>query len=37
MKLNTMRKGSVQWEEQQRYYEKVVDRMGGGKDPGKAK
>ena len=31
MKLNTMRQGSVQWEEQQRYYEKVVDRVGSRK------
>ena len=31
MKLNTMRKGSVQWEEQQRYYEKVVEKFGAGK------
>ena len=37
MKLNTMRKGSVQWEEKQLYYEKMVERVGGGKDPGKAK
>ena len=37
MKLNTMRTGSVQWEEKQLYYEKMVDRMGDGKDPGKAK
>jgi hypothetical protein len=37
MKLNTMRDGSVQWEEKQLYYEKMVDRMGGGKDPDKAK
>ena len=28
MKLNAMRKGSVQWEEKQRYYEKIVDRVG---------
>lgn len=31
MKLNTMRKGSVQWEEQQRYYEKIVEKVGAGK------
>jgi hypothetical protein len=37
MKLNTMRNGSVQWEEKQLYYEKMADRMGGGKDPGKTK
>lgn len=28
MKLNTMRNGSVQWEEQQRYYERVVEKIG---------
>ncbi len=28
MKLNTMRNGSVQWEEQQRYYERVVEKLG---------
>jgi hypothetical protein len=37
MKLNTMRNGLVQWEEKQLYYEKMVDRMGGGKDPDRAK
>jgi hypothetical protein len=37
MKLNTMRSGSVQWEEKQLYYEKMADRIGGGKDPGKTK
>jgi hypothetical protein len=37
MKLNTMRKGSVQWEEKQLYYEKMVDRMEGGKDSDKDK
>lgn len=31
MKLNMMRKGSVQWEEQQRYYEKVVEKIGASK------
>jgi hypothetical protein len=31
MKLNVMRKGSVQWEEQQRYYEKIVEKIGTGK------
>ncbi|MGD8372379.1 MAG: DUF1992 domain-containing protein [Syntrophobacterales bacterium] len=31
MKLNTMRNGSVQWEEQQRYYEKVVEKVGASK------
>ncbi len=30
MKLNTMRKGSVQWEEQQRYYEKIIEKVEGG-------
>ena len=28
MKLNMMRKGSVRWEEHQRYYEKIVEKMG---------
>jgi hypothetical protein len=28
MKLNEMRKGSVQWEEKQLYYEKIVDKVG---------
>jgi hypothetical protein len=28
MKLNTMRKGSVQWEAQQLYYEKVLEKVG---------
>jgi hypothetical protein len=28
MKLNTMRKGSVQWEEKQLYYEKMVEKVG---------
>ncbi|UCF03448.1 MAG: DUF1992 domain-containing protein [Deltaproteobacteria bacterium] len=28
MKLNTMRNGSVQWEEKQLYYEKMVDQVG---------
>ena len=31
MKLNTMRQGSVQWEEQQRYYERIVEKVGGRK------
>lgn len=35
MKLNMMRKGSVQWEEQQRYYEKVVERIGASKPSNK--
>ena len=30
MKFNAMRKGSVKWEEQQRYCEKIVDRVGVG-------
>ena len=30
MKLNVMRKGSVRWEEGQRYYEKIVENVGGG-------
>ena len=29
MKLNVMRKGSVRWEEQQWYHEKIVDKVGG--------
>ena len=32
MKLNTMRRGSVQWEEKQRYYEKVVEQVGARKE-----
>jgi hypothetical protein len=35
MKLNEMRKGSVQWEEKQRYYEKIVDKVGSRKEPKK--
>jgi len=31
MKLNAMRRGSVQWEEKQLYYEKVVEKVGAGK------
>ncbi len=31
MKLNTLRQGSVQWEEQQRYYEEVVEKVGASK------
>ena len=30
MKLNATRKGSVKWEEQQRYYARIVDRVGVG-------
>jgi len=35
MKLNEMRKGSVQWEEKQLYYEKIVDKVGSRKGPKK--
>ena len=28
MKLNVVRNGSVQWEEQQRYYGKIVEKIG---------
>ena len=31
MKLNEMRRGSVQWEEKQLYYEKIVEKVGAGK------
>ena len=31
MKLNETRRGSVQWEEKQLYYEKIVDKVGAGK------
>ena len=31
MKLNTLRKGSVQWEEKQLYYEKMVEKVGARK------
>jgi hypothetical protein len=31
MKLNTIRNGSVQWEEKQLYYEKMVDKVGSRK------
>jgi hypothetical protein len=37
MKLNEMRKGSVQWEEKQRYYEKIVDKVGSSKGSKKQK
>ncbi|UCE81961.1 MAG: DUF1992 domain-containing protein [Deltaproteobacteria bacterium] len=37
MKLNTMRNGSVQWEEQQRYYEKVVEKVGASKPSSRKK
>ena len=32
MKLNTMRQGSVQWEERQLYYERIVEKVGGRKE-----
>ncbi|MEJ2365059.1 MAG: DUF1992 domain-containing protein [Deltaproteobacteria bacterium] len=32
MKLNEMRRGSVQWEEKQLYYEKMVEKVGSGKE-----
>ena len=35
MKLNERRKGSVQWEEKQLYYEKIVDKVGSRKEPKK--
>ncbi|MFP3870291.1 MAG: DnaJ family domain-containing protein [Syntrophobacteria bacterium] len=31
MKLNMIRKVPIQWEEHQRYYEKIVERVGKGK------
>jgi hypothetical protein len=31
MKLNEMRRGSVQWEEKQLYYEKIVEKVGARK------
>jgi hypothetical protein len=37
MKLNAMRKGSVQWEEKQLYYEKVVEKVGWSKGSRKQK
>ena len=37
MKLNEMRKGSVQWEEKQIYYAKIVDKVGAGEGPKKQK
>ncbi len=37
MKLNTMRQGSVQWEEKQLYYEKVVEKVGASKGSKKQK
>ena len=37
MKLNTMRQGAVQWEEKQLYYEKMVEKIGRGKNSGKNK
>jgi hypothetical protein len=35
MKLNEMRKGSVQWEEKQLYYERIVTKVGSRKVPEK--
>jgi hypothetical protein len=32
MKLNMMRKVPVSWEENQRYLEKIVEKLGGGKE-----
>jgi len=32
MKLNMMRKGPVAWEENQRYLEKIVEKLGSGKE-----
>jgi hypothetical protein len=37
MKLNEMRKGSVQWEEKQFYYGKIVDKVGAREGPKKQK
>lgn len=37
MKLNEMRKGSVQWEEKQLYYERIVDKVGAREGPKKQK
>jgi hypothetical protein len=37
MKLNEMRKGSVQWEEKQLYYERIVTKVGSSKVPEKQK
>jgi hypothetical protein len=37
MKLNTMREGSVQWEEKQLYYEKMVEKVGASKGSKKQK
>jgi hypothetical protein len=37
MKLNEMRKGSVQWEEKQVYYEKIVEKVGARKGSTKEK
>jgi hypothetical protein len=37
MKLNMMRKGSVQWEEQQRYYERILEKVGGDRRSSKPK
>jgi hypothetical protein len=32
MKLNVMRKVPVSWEENQRYIDRIVEKLGGGKD-----
>ena len=37
MKLNEMRKGSVEWEEKQLYYGKIVEKAGTRKGPKKQK
>ena len=37
MKLNEMRKGAVQWEEKQLYYEKIAEKIGAGKGSKKQK
>jgi len=37
MKLNEMRKGSVEWEEKQLYYGKIVEKVGTRKGPKKQK
>ena len=37
MKLNEMRKGSVEWEEKQLYYGKIVEKVGIRKGPKKQK
>jgi uncharacterized protein (DUF2236 family) len=32
MKLNMMRKVPVSWEENQRYIDRIVEKLGGGKE-----